>query len=104
MADVLPCPECGEVPLIGYACGEYFVLPLSKPVGTCICSSFYEMHASEEREIEAWNRYVIKKKGEAIMYIYKKDTIVSISYENFCDKTKYDQNQVLKIMVRDSIK
>lgn len=47
---------------------------------------------------------VIKKKGEAIMYIYKKDTIVSISYENFCDKTKYDQNQVLKIMVRDSIK
>ncbi|RLZ07132.1 hypothetical protein [Faecalibacter macacae] len=47
---------------------------------------------------------VIKKKGEAIMYIYKKDTVVSISYENFCDKTKYDQNKVLKIKIRDSIK
>ena len=64
MADILPCPKCGEVPLIGYACGEYFVLPLSKPVGTCICSSFYEMHASEEQEIEAWNGYALKKKGE----------------------------------------
>lgn len=46
---------------------------------------------------------VIKKNGEAIMYIYKKDSIVSISYENFCDKTKYNQNKVLKIIKRDSI-
>ena len=33
--ELKPCPECGEVPMIGYACGEYFILTPSKPVGTC---------------------------------------------------------------------
>ena len=47
---------------------------------------------------------VLKKKGEAIMYIYKKDSIVSISYENFCDKTKFSQDKVLNIFRRDSVK
>ena len=51
-----PCPKCGEVPMIGYACGEYFIFHPSKPVGNCICSSFAEMHSSEEQEIMAWNR------------------------------------------------
>lgn len=55
---VLPCPTCGEVPEIGYVFGEYFVLPLDKPVGACVCSSFTEMHATREQEIEAWNRSV----------------------------------------------
>ena len=56
MAELKPCPQCGEVPEIGYACGEYFILPISKAIGTCVCSSFTEMHASKEQEIEAWNR------------------------------------------------
>lgn len=51
-----PCPICGEVPEIAYCCGEYFILPSSKAVGTCLCSSFTEMHSSEQREIEAWNK------------------------------------------------
>ena len=56
MLEIKPCPQCGEVPTIQYACGEYFVVPLSKPIGTCICGSFNEMHSSEQIEIEAWNR------------------------------------------------
>lgn len=58
-----PCPKCGEVPMIAYACGEYFILPVSKPVGACFCSSFTEMHASEDAEADAWNRSVEKKEG-----------------------------------------
>ena len=53
---LLPCPKCGQVPLIGYACGEYFIFSIDKPVGVCVCGSFCEMHSSKEREIEAWNR------------------------------------------------
>ena len=56
MLEIKPCPQCGEVPTIQYACGEYFVVPLSKPIGTCICGSFNEMHSSKQIEIEAWNR------------------------------------------------
>lgn len=56
MPEIKPCPQCGEVPTIGYACGEYFIVPTSKAVGACVCGSFNEMHSSEEREIEAWNR------------------------------------------------
>ena len=33
MLDLKPCPQCGEVPEIGYACGEYFILPISRAVG-----------------------------------------------------------------------
>lgn len=58
MANIKPCPKCGETPIVGYACGDYFIMPLSKPLFTCVCSSFNEMHASEEREIEEWNKYV----------------------------------------------
>lgn len=53
-----PCPKCGNVPEIAYVCGEYFVFSADKPAGSCTCSSFYEMHASREREIEAWNRSI----------------------------------------------
>lgn len=54
--ELKPCPQCGDVPTIACACGEYFILPISKPVGVCFCSSFTEMHASKEKEIDAWNR------------------------------------------------
>lgn len=54
---IKPCPQCKRVPLIGYVCGEYFIT--STPA-TCFCSSFTEMHASKEQEIEAWNREVSK--------------------------------------------
>lgn len=53
-----PCPKCGEIPQIGYVCGEHFVFSESAPVGACICSSFREMHASEEQEKQVWNDYI----------------------------------------------
>lgn len=56
MAELKPCPQCGKTPILGYACGEYFILSLSKAIGTCVCSSFNEMHSSEEQEIDCWNR------------------------------------------------
>lgn len=55
--DLKPCPQCGEVPEIGYACGEYFILSRSKAVGACVCSSFAEMHSTKKQEIEAWNKF-----------------------------------------------
>ncbi len=57
-AKLKPCHQCGEVPEIGYCCGEYFIFHISKPVGICFCSSFTEMHSSEQQEIEAWNMRV----------------------------------------------
>ncbi|MBQ7767572.1 MAG: hypothetical protein IJ403_01665 [Oscillospiraceae bacterium] len=53
-ADVKPCPRCGEVPHIGYACGEYFIMGVTE--GCPVCDGFTEMHSSEEQEIYAWNR------------------------------------------------
>ena len=58
MTELKPCPQCGEVPEIRYACGEYFILPTSKAVEDCGCSYFTEMHSTKEQEIEAWNRRV----------------------------------------------
>lgn len=51
------CPLCGQTPLLGYACGEYFIMPLKEIVGCCVCSSFTEMHSSEELEAERWNKF-----------------------------------------------
>ena len=58
--ELKPCPECGEVPKISYACGEYFVMPKNYVARkNCFCMmGFTEMHASEDAEIEAWNRRV----------------------------------------------
>ena len=54
MAELKPCPCCGLSPLIGYACGEYFIVGRVK---NCpVCDEFTEMHSSEGTEIEAWNR------------------------------------------------
>lgn len=52
------CPVCGRVPSINYACGEYFV---DGREGCRFCGSggtFSEMHASKDREIDAWNKAV----------------------------------------------
>lgn len=57
MLELKSCPQCGEVPEIGYACGEYFILSRSKAVGACVCSSFAEMHSSMNQEVEAWNKF-----------------------------------------------
>lgn len=56
--EIAPCPQCGEVPKISYACGEYFIFSQSKSRHTCFCSDFLEMHSSIEGEIKAWNRAV----------------------------------------------
>ncbi len=56
--EIAPCPQCGEVPKISYACGEYFIFSQSKSRHTCFCSDFLEMHSSIEWEIKAWNRAV----------------------------------------------
>lgn len=58
MPKLEPCPKCGGVPQIGYACGEYFIIGEKKDCTVCGVCSFVEMHASEEMEIEAWNRRV----------------------------------------------
>lgn len=55
MPEIKTCPKCGEIPTIGYACGEYFIFPTKKNYN-CLCDSFSEMRASKEQEIEAWNR------------------------------------------------
>ncbi len=63
MAEIKPCPKCGETPIVGYACGEFFIMPLSQPLFMCPCSSFISMHSSEEREIDEWNEYVERWKS-----------------------------------------
>lgn len=49
------CPQCGEVPMMSYCCGEYFIF---KGNNTCFCASFTEMHSSMKSEVEAWNKAV----------------------------------------------
>ena len=56
--EIKPCPQCGKVPMLGYVCGKYFILPTSKAAEDCLCVSFAEMHTTKEQEIEAWNRRV----------------------------------------------
>lgn len=47
------CKYCGKTPSLGYACGEYFIMT---GIGCVGCDLFTEMHASEDREIDAWNK------------------------------------------------
>lgn len=53
--ETAPCPQCGEVPMMSYCCGEYFIF---KENSTCFCASFTEMHSSMKSEVEAWNKEV----------------------------------------------
>lgn len=59
--ELKPCPQCGETPILGYVCGEYFIMSLSKPVGVCFCGCFCEMHSSEELQAKVWNQAVEKE-------------------------------------------
>lgn len=47
------CPVCGQEPVLGYACGEYFVYGKDD---SCIgCGNRYtEMHTDPAAMIEAW--------------------------------------------------
>lgn len=54
MAELKLCPQCGVVPYIGYACGEYLVI--GNDDCPCCGIDFTEMHSNENLEIEAWNR------------------------------------------------
>lgn len=60
ISEMAPCPQCGEVPITSYACGEYFVFSISDSTGACFCSRFTEMHASKKSEVKAWNKAVSK--------------------------------------------
>lgn len=54
-----PCPKCGRRPLLGYACGVYFIVG---QVGGCeVCETFGERHSSREQEAEAWNQLTLKR-------------------------------------------
>lgn len=53
--ETAPCPQCREVPMMSYCCGEYFIF---KENSTCFCASFTEMHSSMKSEVEAWNKAV----------------------------------------------
>lgn len=56
--EMAPCPQCGEVPMMSYCCGEYFIFSIFKENNTCFCASFTEMHSSRKSEVEAWNKAV----------------------------------------------
>ena|SRR5690554_1610669 len=47
---------------------------------------------------------VVKKEGEAIMRIYKKDSVITVSYDNYCNKEKFNRENILTFVLRDSIK
>jgi len=55
---ISPCPVCGTIPMLGYACGEYFMIgdeTIECPA--CGTTAFVEMHSDPVQEIEAWNRW-----------------------------------------------
>ena len=58
--EMAPCPQCGEVPMMSYCCGEYFIFNNFKENNTCFCAGFTEMHSSKKSEVEAWNKTVSK--------------------------------------------
>ena len=66
MTELKPCPKCGRRPLLGYACGEYFIV--GKVRGCGVCDTFGEMHASREQEAEAWNRRAFDEKRSMERY------------------------------------
>ena len=54
MDKLTPCPVCGRIPKLGYACGEFFISDTG--VGCGVCDEFPEMHSSEELVVKAWNK------------------------------------------------
>ena len=55
MSELKPCPFCGRVPEIGYACGEYFIMS-EDDACPCCGIEYSEMHSNEVIMVEAWNR------------------------------------------------
>lgn len=96
MAEIKPCPQCGETPIVGYACGDYFIMPLSKPLFMCACSSFVPMHASEEREIEEWNKYVERWKSNKMNEILQMALDENKTLKNEIEKLKAENDALLK--------
>ena len=48
MIELKPCPKCGMRPMIGCACGKYFIVGM---VANCpMCGYLNEMHYSEKRK------------------------------------------------------
>ena len=88
MTKVKPCPQCKEVPIIGYCCGEHFVMTLKAPVGACVCSSFTEMHSSEETEIKAWNKHVEEMLTEVFEQVAEKGIEPVLTKSNIQDLYK----------------
>ena len=50
-----PCPRCGVSPHLAYCCGEYLIYGDDNDCPIC-GDAFTEMHSSEKKEVEAWNR------------------------------------------------
>ena len=74
MIELKQCPKCGRRPLLGYACGEYFIV--GQVEGCGVCDTFGEMHASREQEAEAWNRRAAMDeyiKREDLLELYRMD-------------------------------
>ena len=55
MRELRECPVCRKVPKLSYCCGEYFVAGEDAEC-PCCGTAFTEMHSSEERMTEAWNK------------------------------------------------
>lgn len=60
-ATLAKCPVCKETPLLGYACGDFFIFCAEEcPVPMCD-------HPSEEATVKEWNEWADKyRKPERI--------------------------------------
>ena len=56
MTELKPCPKCGRRPLIGYACGEWFIVGQVEGCGVCGATS--RVCVTIENAIEARNRRI----------------------------------------------
>lgn len=59
------CPSCGGKVKIGYACGEYFIMPKSGE-GCKVCGHFTKMHSSEQQMTKTWDDAVSNMKSGKI--------------------------------------
>lgn len=53
----LSCPFEFCEPVVGYACGEYFIWCASKDDLDCVCNCPSCFHSSEELTVTEWNNY-----------------------------------------------
>ena len=87
-----------------------FVISTLKIRGTNIETGKIETFQPDQRFWEQHSKHisigdtVIKKEGEAIMRIYKKDSVITVSYDNYCNKEEFNRENILTFVLRDSIK